>query len=397
MFPEALCRELGKLQASAPAHAYAHTAAVIIRATGESPESYFESFEREPVASGSIAQVHRANIGGRAVAVKVRHPHIALRLALDASLMVAVARTADLAVPKLRLAETMSQFSETLGAQARLDVEALQLKRFRRRFRRWRDVSFPEPLFASPALLVESFERGCLVNSLRGPVEPSLGAFLVNRGEDIYLKMLLVDRVMHADLHPGNLLWDGNRLVLVDAGMVASLSSTEAEAFVGLIEALGAADAPAAARCLRLFSPTNAHLAPKAVAAFDADVAALFRDKCGGYGTGVDFGDVVRAILDLIRRHRVRIDANYATLVINALCLDGMARDLYPSYSVLDGAKPLLEAHRRLCSTRGLVQQPPAFGRFVFGQVYLPIAWRLKKFHDKAILRRIAKTHSDAS
>jgi len=199
--------------------------------------------------------------------------------------------------------------------------------------------------------------------------------------------MLLVDRVMHSDLHPGNLIWSGKRLVFVDAGMVAHLTDAESEAFVGLCEALGAADAPAAARCVRLFSPANARLPPTTVAAFDADLAELFRDKCRGYGTAVDFGEVVRGILELIRRHRLRVEANYATLIINALCLDGMARDFYPHYSVLDGAQPLLTAHRHLCSTRGLNQRPPALGHFLFKRLYLPFAWRFKRLHDRSLLR----------
>lgn len=391
LFPEALRSQLLALQSSAPAHKYSHTEAVVRRATGTSgPAEFFDSFDKKPVASGSIAQVHRGRLRGRDVAIKVRHPQVALELALDASLMEVAARALDLAVPWLKLADSISQFSSTLAGQAYLDTEASELKQFRRRFKGWKNVDFPEPIFASSALLVESFENGRIVNSLKLPVDPAVGAFLVNRGQDVYLKMLLVDRVMHADLHPGNLLWSKNRLVLVDAGMVAHLTESESEAFVGLIEALGAADAPAAARCIRLFSRSNENLSSARVAAFDADVAALFLDKCRGYGTHCDFGDVVRGVLELVRKHQVRVDANYATLIINALCLDGMAHDIYPAYSVLDGAKPLLAAHRKLCSTRGMNDKNPSkVGRFFFQRLFLPVGWRLKNVYDKAKLNSI--------
>mmetsp|Transcript_25313 Transcript_25313/g.100894 ORF Transcript_25313/g.100894 Transcript_25313/m.100894 type:complete len:219 (-) Transcript_25313:286-942(-) len=215
--------------------------------------------------------------------------------------MVGLARGVDVVAPWLRLSETVAQFSATLAAQTRLDVEAAHLRRFNANFRGWRDVSFPVPLFATDEVLVETFEHGKLVASLaekHGPVSRRVGAYLVNRGEDVYLKMLLDDKLMHADLHPGNLLYDdrhSDNVVLVDAGMVARLDERETEAFIGLVEALGAADAPAAARCVRLFSPANAAMPPAAVAAFDADMVALFRERCRGYGTGVDFGDVGRA------------------------------------------------------------------------------------------------------
>ena len=57
---------------------------------------------------------------------------------------------------------------------------------------------------------------------------------------------------------------------------------------------------------------------------------------------------VLRGILGLVRKHRVSIDANYMTLVMNVLCLESMALTLLPGYNVLDAAKPLLVAHKRL-------------------------------------------------
>jgi len=57
---------------------------------------------------------------------------------------------------------------------------------------------------------------------------------------------------------------------------------------------------------------------------------------------------VLRGVLSLVRKHRVALDANYMTLVMNVLCLEGMAAALLPEYNVLDAARPLLSAHRHL-------------------------------------------------
>ena len=147
-------------------------------------------------------------------------------------------------------------------------------------------------------------------------------------------------------------------------------SRSESDRFVGLIEAIGAADHKAAAKNLRAFDPASEkNLSQEQVQRSTMKSKQLFREKCRGYGTGVDFGDVVRGLLELVRKHRVRIGAQYATLVINALCLDGMAGDLLPGYSVLDGARPLLSAHRWFVS-RGI----PVLGPFVFRGCACP--WR---------------------
>ena len=57
-------------------------------------------------------------------------------------------------------------------------------------------------------------------------------------------------------------------------------------------------------------------------AEFARDMVDLFAERCRGYGTGVDVGHVLRGVLGLIRKHRVRIDANFATLVRNWLCFE---------------------------------------------------------------------------
>ena len=103
--------------------------------------------------------------------------------------------------------------------------------------------------------------------------------------------------------------------------------------------------------------------------AFADDMHALFLERCRGYGTGVKFGDVLRGVLNLVRKHRVALDANYMTLVMNVLCLEGMARVLLPEYNVLDAARPLLTTHKWL--------PRPIF------RLALPLVCQLKRLRDR--------------
>jgi predicted unusual protein kinase regulating ubiquinone biosynthesis (AarF/ABC1/UbiB family) len=139
---------------------------------------------------------------------------------------------------------------------------------------------------------------------------------------------------------------------LVDAGMVAQLTDEESENFIGLFCSLGEGDGKFAAECALRFSKEN-NLSEEDRQAFIDDVCLVFDERCRGYGTDVDVGSVLRGILGLIRKHRVRIDANYATLVVNALCIESLARRVCPSYNVLDAAKPMLQTYRRIAYTKG--------------------------------------------
>ena len=87
---------------------------------------------------------------------------------------------------------------------------------------------------------------------------------------------------------------------------------------------------------------------------FIADVDVLFKRVCRGYGRNTQMGTVLRGILGIVRDHKVAIDSNYATLVLNALCLDGLGYQILPSYNVLDGAKPYFEFYRLTKKTVGV-------------------------------------------
>ena len=107
----------------------------------------------------------------------------------------------------------------------------------------------------------------------------------------------------------------------------------------------------------------------------------LFKEQCRGYNTGVDIGELLRSILKLVRIYHVRIDVNYATLLINMLCLEGMAGALDPSYNVLDRAKPLLKPHENRLI------------RPVFRSIF-PLLLRAKRLHDWVLfglLKRLKK------
>ncbi len=416
------------LQTDAPAHGFAYSAILIHSELGHSVQELFEWFEEEPFASGSIAQVHRAKLRhtGSLVAVKVRHPHISEQIAVDFSIMVALATLLE-QLPGLRwlcLSETLAQFADTIAAQTNLHKEGENLRGFIHSFRRWRDIEFPVPLILSRGVLVETFLEGEQVSvvvdrakaarktaHLNGSSDQyrrllELCHFVVTRGEDLYIKMLLQDNFVHADLHPGNILirifdrhtgrfisvdawaerdesFEGNRFQFsigaVDAGLVTTLSPAERLNFIGLVEVIGDGDGVRAAECVLQFSA--AHKSVSTSSAFRRDMSELFRRVRTGYGNQVEIGDVLRGILALLREHRLSIDAHYATLVMNVLCLDGMARELLPAYNMLDAAKPLLILHRQ---TRRL---PKSVAEAVMN-VALPVLQVVKSHVDRKLLLR---------
>ena len=433
MFPASLCASLSGLHADAPAHSWKFTKRSVESALclkkGSLPQ-VFESFDKVPIASGSIAQIHKATLrcsghtnekNGTAVALKVRHPNVSSLIDMDFRIMTIFANILDSipALSWLRVRSSVEQFSHTMAAQTHLDVEAHHLEVLNHNFRHWKHVSFPMPLFACSNVIIETFQKGQICTTViddfnestddatiaentsqNGLMPVELSKFIVTTGLALYLKMLLVDNLMHADLHPGNIMLDVERIgrddasrvfkiktnsrglprlnrsnlsnksmrtkiTLVDAGMVADLSDDEINNFAGLMSSLGAGDGRTAGEAVLRFTSrsdgNDGELTIKEREAFVEDMVTLFQDVCQGYGNNVDVGEVLRGVLLLVRKHRVRIDSNYATLVINALCIESLAKMVCPSYNVLDAAKPLLSCHRKLFRTSQTMKRNDAF------------------------------------
>jgi hypothetical protein len=219
MFPLALCDALSELHNSAPAHDWDFTQ-TLVESSLDIPQGslfdVFSSFDREPLASGSIAQIHKACLkNGQVVAAKVRHPQVAQLIDMDFRLMALAAKICDWipAVRWLHIGDSVSQFSHTMAWQAHLHVEAHHLEVLNHNFRNWNHVRFPKPFYASSSVILESFEPGRICTDIidwyddrasnyEGKVKGyelipvDMAKFLVTSGVAVYLKMLLVDNLM---------------------------------------------------------------------------------------------------------------------------------------------------------------------------------------------------------
>nr|XP_043630092.1 probable serine/threonine-protein kinase abkC [Erigeron canadensis] len=216
LFPNDLCTEIAELQANAPAHSYSYIKKTIEKAFGHLLPEIFEKNKEEPVASESIAQVYRATLKYRhpgqrvkpiLVAVKVRHPGVSDAFRRYFILLNLFGKMSKF-IPTLkwlRLDESIQQFAVFMMSQVDLTREAAHLSRFIYNFRRWKDVSFPMPLYllVHPAILMETFEHGenilHYVDELEGHVGIKSG--LAHIRTHALLKMLLSSSSTVRDMH----------------------------------------------------------------------------------------------------------------------------------------------------------------------------------------------------
>ncbi|CAM8951824.1 unnamed protein product [Rhodiola kirilowii] len=367
LFPQDLCDELTKLHTKAPAHSFSYTQKSIERAFGRRLCEIFDNFEEEPVASGSVAQIHRATLKFRypgqpikpiLVAVKVRHPGVGEAIRRDFAIINFLATISNFipTVRWLRLDESIQQFAVFMMSQVDLAKEAANLSRFIYNFRSWKDVSFPRPLYplVHPAVLVETYEHGesisYYVDQLKG--RSQIKNALAHIGTHALLKMLLIDNFIHADMHPGNILVRTKsnnvsnglfnsrpELVFLDVGMTAELSKRDRLNLIEFFKAVALRDGRTAAECtLRLSRKQNCP-DPEA---FKKEVETYFHFWGTPEGDSIHPAECIQQLLEQVRRHRVNIDGNVCTVMVTTLVLEGWQQKLDPKYDVMHTLQNLL-------------------------------------------------------
>lgn len=242
--------ELEKLHSTAPTLPFDELRASVEDALGGPPEDVFASFDPEPLAAASIAQVHRAvTRDGQAVAVKIRRPGIRASMEADLRLIAHLAGVAENvpAAARYRPRDMVRLLAEAVLEELDFANEGLNADRFQRMFAANPRVVVPTVHWAhtSESVLVMDFVEGVKPTGAEAltaaGIDPHAIAAL---GADVLLDMVLIHGLFHGDPHPGNLLCQpGDRIALLDFGMTGRVSPRRREEMLGFTGAIAQGDA----------------------------------------------------------------------------------------------------------------------------------------------------------
>ena len=262
LLPPEWIAELERLHSQAPTLPFDALRPAVEDALGEPPETAFASFDPAPLAAASMAQVHRATLpDGRQVVLKIRRPGIRPRMEADLRLIARLASVIEAANAEARRfqpAAMTRQLAEAVLSELDFTNEGRNADRLRADFAREPRVLVPEIHWAwtSETLLVMEYVEGVPPRdgeTLRAAgIDPEAIAQL---GADIVLDMVLVNGRFHGDPHPGNLLClPGNRIALLDLGMIGHVSPRRRGEFIAFVQSLSSADASQLADVLAIWS-----------------------------------------------------------------------------------------------------------------------------------------------
>lgn len=203
----------------------------------------FASFDRHPLASASIGQVHQAELkDGTQVAVKIRRLDIEKKVRIDAGLLkffLKVFQPLFTSHTRNSLQAVLNEFSAMLVKEVDMAMELDNLRKFKETYES-ETISMPEyyPQYCSHDALVMSFESGLRVDDKAGIQQRGIAFKKVMENLiSWYASQMLVKGLFHADPHPGNILvQDDASLTILDFGMVKRLPNSTRVAMIELVK-----------------------------------------------------------------------------------------------------------------------------------------------------------------
>jgi ubiquinone biosynthesis protein len=342
LFPPHVIRALTRLQDNVGAFKWRAVERTLHEDFGKPIGELFASFDQLPIASASVAQVHRATLlSGDEVAVKVRRPGLDDLVRFDLSIMRLFARAIAL-VPSLRLlapVESVDEFGRAIRAQIDLRIEAANNARFAANFAGDPDVSFPQlfPALCSHRVLTMAFIQG--VKVLDAPDKQAADATrLAKIGFRTLLKMVFADGFVHADLHPGNILVDDHdKIVILDLGLTAELDEAARRAFALFFASWAGGNGKTMAKLMADLSP-SARVAD--YAAYEREVDTFVGRYLGKALGEVQVSTVAFDMFNILRRHRVRVNPVYTMCNVAIAVTEGIGKQLDPSLDLVQEAMP---------------------------------------------------------
>ena len=353
MIPPDIADELALLQDHVPPFPGEEAKAIVEQALEQSVEELFQTFETTPLASASIAQVHAATLAdGYEVVVKVVRPGIRKQLRRDIDLLYAIAGLAEKyweGGQRVRPQGFVREFETFVFDELDMYREASNASLLRSNFEGSRDLYIPEiywPYCREQVLVMERVS-GVPINDIQGLRDAGVNLDrLAKIGIRVFYTQVFRDNLFHADMHPGNILVDATdpenaSYIALDFGIVASLTPKDlyyiSENFLALFNR-------DYFRVAQLHVDAGWVPHDTRVEELEAAIRTVGEPNFTRPLNEISFGELMLKLFQVAYRFKLNIQPQLIMLQKTLLNIEGLGRELSPTFDAMAVAKPELEA-----------------------------------------------------
>ncbi|MCW8929791.1 MAG: ubiquinone biosynthesis regulatory protein kinase UbiB [Gammaproteobacteria bacterium] len=348
LLPDDLAEELAKLQDQVPPFS-ADKAIAIIEEQFKLPiDQVFKEFDQTPLASASIAQVHKATLlDGREMVVKVVRPDIEKVIRRDLSLLYAIADKVEQywsEGKRLRPHEVVEEFDKNIIDELDLLREAANASELRRNFKDSPLLYIPEVDWDHCRKKVMVMER---IHGMPVTNMDELKALdidfkrLAEMGVEIFFTQVFRDNFFHADMHPGNIFVSNTgQYIAIDFGIMGSLSTDDQRYLAENFLAFFNRDYY---RVAELHVESGWVPPDTRIDDFESAIRSVCEPIFEKPLHEISFGQLLLRLFQTARRFNMEVQPQLVLLQKTLLNIEGLGRQLYPQLDLWDTAKPFLE------------------------------------------------------
>jgi len=362
VLPQEFRAPLEELQDHVTAKPYEEIEETIRKQLGKNPFELFSNFHKEPLAVASVGQVHRAELNGEDVVVKIQHQNIDTIAAADLQILKTIVKLHGYFMDMQGLDHTYNQVKQMIEEELDYAKEAKSMQAISENLREVPDLKIIIPKVfqdhSTSKVLTTSFCEGINIGHIDELRNWNLDLDdIATRLIQLYCRMIVKDGFYHADPHPGNLLVnESGEIILLDFGAVAHLTDATKKALPELIEAVVRNDTEEIVNALKAMGFVGSDKASKKYIKKLISIFKEFLEEEVEFD-GLNFQNIklnsgLGSITSILKKvdlkdvsNNIIIPKDYILLNRTLVLLMGNAFQLAPKLNAIDVARPYLKEH----------------------------------------------------
>ena len=346
--PADILEELKKLQDRIPPVPGTEIMAQIHRELGYPVEELFEEFEETPLATASIAQVHRGVLkSGERIVCKVRRPGIEEVIETDLDIMMGLAYLVEKHLPGGDVYDPVSlvkEFRRTIYRELDFSREGRTTDRFAANFADDETVHIPEVFwdYTGKTVITLEYISGIKISQLEELEAAGLDLKLIARnGADNFLRQVFIHGLFHADPHPGNLhVLPDNTICIFDFGMVGRLDDDLKLHLTELLLCVLRRDVDRLV--MQLLYSGDLHDESN-LKNLKRDLTEFIDDYYDILLQDLKVGKLLIDFIDILTEYKIKFPANLMLLSRALFVMEGLGKQLDPDFNMVEQLKPFAE------------------------------------------------------
>ena len=348
IIPADVIKELEKLQDEVPPFPCAEAREMIENELGDSIDNVFSSFDETPLASASIAQVHKAVLhDGEVVAVKIQRPGLKKIIEIDLEIMLHLATLMEKNIEEISFQKPtriIEEFARTLERELDFSKEAANMERVSAQFLNDRTIYIPRVYsdYSTTRVLTMEYIDGIKVSEKEKLETAGLDPKIITaRGADFVMKQVFEFGFFHADPHPGNVfVLPDNVICPIDFGMTGSVDKKRRALFVDILETLARKDPE---RCARLMLELGEYDEEPDIRVFENEIEDFMGKHLFKSLKDIDLACLIQDLLDIATNNKIRIPPVIFLMIKAFAAMEGIARLLDPGFDMIAYAEPFVK------------------------------------------------------